>query len=281
MSVVDLLTGDDALAAVADVRRRCREAGEPDPLDEAADLRVRHSGLGVAWVAADGFALREEEVLDLAVAPDARGRGLGTWLADAACAAPGALTAWSHGNHPAARALAGHAGFDAVRELWVMRRPADVLPETELPAGVRIRPYAERDAEQLLAVNAAAFAEHPEQGSLDRDGLEQRMAEPWFDPDDLLVAEDADGTMLGFHWTKVHDEQHGEVYVVGVSPGAQGRGLGRILTVAGLAHLASRGVHEIVLYVESDNRPALGLYRSLGFEHHPRDTHVQFRRASP
>ncbi len=44
------------------------------------------------------------------------------------------------------------------------------------------------------------------------------MAEPWFDPAGLLLAEDADGTLLGFHWTKRHDERLGEVYVVGISP---------------------------------------------------------------
>jgi mycothiol synthase len=271
------LTGDDALAAVADVRRRCTAAGEPDPLDEAADLRVRHHGLGDAWVSVDGFALRNGTTLDLVVAADARGAGLGRRLGDAACAAPGTLTAWSHGDHPAARALADHLGFAAERELWVMRRPAGVLPEPE--GGVRIRAYAEEDADALLAVNAAAFAHHPEQGALDRQGLAERMAEPWFDPADLLVAEDADGTLLGFHWTKRHDARHGEVYVVGVSPAAQGRGLGRVLTVAGLNHLAERGVDEVLLYVESDNVPALGLYSSLGFTHRAADTHVQFRRS--
>ena len=67
------------------------------------------------------------------------------------------------------------------------------------------------------------------------------MAEPWFDPEGLLLAEDADGTIVGFHWTKRHDAQQGEVYVVGIDPGAQGRGLGRLLTLAGLHHLWAPG----------------------------------------
>jgi mycothiol synthase len=103
------------------------------------------------------------------------------------------------------------------------------------------------------------------------------MGEPWFDPDGLLVA--IDGVrMLGFHWTKQHSPALGEVYVVGVDPAAQGLGLGRALTRAGLSHLAGRGVSEVELYVESDNLPAIGLYRGLGFTHHARDTHVQYRR---
>ena len=73
--------------------------------------------------------------------------------------------------------------------------------------------------------------------------------------------------MLGFHWTKQHDARHGEVYVVGVAPAAQGRGLGRLLTLAGLHHLAGLGVDEVLLYVESDNAPAVAVYSRLGFEH--------------
>lgn len=271
------LAGEAALAAVAEVRRAVVAAGEADPLDEAADLRLRHHGLPASWVVPGGFALRTGEILDLAVAPDARGRGLGTRLGAAACAAPGPLTAWSHGGQEAARRLADRLGFTADRELWVMRRPAGVLPES---GEIRVRSFTPADTPALLAVNAAAFAHHPEQGGMDAEDLARRMAEPWYDDADLLVAEDSDGTLLGFHWTKRHDERHGEVYVVGVAPSAQGRGLGRILTVAGLNHLSELGVEEILLYVESDNLPARRLYESLGFTHDPADTHVQFRRSA-
>ncbi len=104
------------------------------------------------------------------------------------------------------------------------------------------------------------------------------MAEPWFDPAGLLLAEDAEGTLLGFHWTKQHDEHLGEVYVVAISPVAQGRGLGRLLTLAGLHHLVASGIDEVLLYTESDNAPAVHVYSGLGFEHRPEDTHVQYQR---
>lgn len=276
------LTGPAALAAIDEVRAAASAYDDADPLDEAAALRLKHHGLdGVdAFVTADGFALRRGTEVDLVVAPEARGHGLGARLAGPAVAAPGALTAWSHGDHPAARSLAERLGFVRTRELWVMRRPTVVpLAEVAAPDGVHIRDFGEGDADALLAVNAAAFAHHAEQGSLDRDGLAERMAEPWFDPAGLLLAVDDDGTLLGFHWTKQHDQHTGEVYVVGIHPSAQGRGLGRLLTVAGLQHLASRGVAEVILYVESDNAPARHVYEGVGFSHAASDTHVQYSRA--
>ena len=55
------------------------------------------------------------------------------------------------------------------------------------------------------------------------------------------------------------------MYVVGIDPAAQGRGLGKLLTLAGLHHLAGLGVAEVLLYVESDNAPAVAVYSGLGF----------------
>jgi mycothiol synthase len=69
------------------------------------------------------------------------------------------------------------------------------------------------------------------------------------------------------------------VYVVGVAPTAQGGGLGRRLTLTGLRHLSSLGLHEALLYVEAENAPAVAVYRRLGFTHAPEDTHVQYARA--
>ncbi len=245
-------------------------------------MALAHAGLeGAAlWVDGEvGFALLRGHGLDLAVRPEARGAGTGTALARAALAeAPRDVTAWSHVDHPAARAIAERLGLTVARELWVMER--DAAP-VEVPAvdGVTIRGYRPDDADEVLRVNATAFAHHPEQGSMDAANLAERMAEPWFDPAGLLVADagPAQPGLLGFHWTKQHSAELGEVYVVAVDPAAQGRGLGRALTAAGLAHLTSVGVRRIILYVESDNAPAVATYSNLGFAH--TRTHVQYARS--
>ena len=234
--------------------------------------------------------------LELVVHPDHRGLGYGRLLVDAAAAASpdGRLRLWAHGDSSPARALADSLGFREVRRLEQLRRSLySPLPPVEVPAGVTVRAFRPgEDDEEWLALNARAFADHPEQGSWTAADLAARMREDWFDPEGFLVAtDDTDGRMLAFHWTKIHGgtththdgsahahEPIGEVYVVGVDPAAQGRGLGRVMTLAGLHWLRGRGLPQAMLYVEADNAPALAVYRGLGFTHW--DTDVMFSRRS-
>lgn len=179
---------------------------------------------------------------------------------------------WAHGNLEPAQALAASANLVPVRELLQMRRSAVGLPELSDVAGVTIRTYGgPADDAELLRVNNAAFSWHPEQGGWTEHDIAERRGEPWFDPDGLFLAFDDDtGRLLGFHWTKVHNPDLGEVYVVGVDPAAQGRGLGSVLTLVGLDHLAQRlsasSQPVVMLYVEADNSAAVNTYRKLGFE---------------
>lgn len=209
---------------------------------------------------------------ELAVHPQARRRGIGTQLLTTGLAQGGAAArVWAHGNLEPAQALAASANLVPVRELLQMRRSAVGLPELSDVAGVTIRTYGgPADDAELLRVNNAAFSWHPEQGGWTEHDIAERRGEPWFDPDGLFLAFDDDtGRLLGFHWTKVHNPDLGEVYVVGVDPAAQGRGLGRTLTLLGIGHLARRlGSHDdpaVMLYVEADNAPAVATYRKLGF----------------
>ena len=226
---------------------------------------------------------------ELVIDPTQRRRGLGLALARAAVAeaGPHPVRIWAHGDLPAAAALAAAAGFTRVRALFQMRRSLrEPVPEPRLPEGFTLRTFVPgQDEDEWLAVNAAAFATHPEQGGWARAEIEHREAQPWFDPAGFFLAV-RDGRMAGFHWTKVHEpagadggERAGEVYVIGVHPSAQGTGLGRTLTLAGLRYLRERGIPSVMLYVDGDNAAAIRLYESLGFalastdimyEHDPR-----------
>lgn len=270
--------------SAVDGRPSLGESGVPHEFTGGEHLLARQDGalVGYAHLDTDGDS-HGRLVGELLVRPERRRQGIGTELATRLLARAGeirtattdsgeTLRVWAHGDQPAAAALARRMGFREVRRLLRLRMPlTGQLPAYRLPDGVTLRAFVPgRDEAAFLDVNRQAFAWHPEQGGLTDADLRQEEAQPWFDPAGFLLAVDAAGELLGFHWTKVHPEvaggPMGEVYVVGVRPGAQGGGLGRALTLAGLAYLRDRrGMDRVMLYVESDNEAALAVYTKLGF----------------
>jgi mycothiol synthase len=236
----------------------------PGP-DRDLILTADHEIAGYAHL--DSTAPGTELSGEVVIRPDHRRQGLGLALVRALTAEAGGhpIRLWAHGDLPAAARLARAAGFARFRALWQMRRSLrDPLDPPRWPAGSTLRTFRPgRDEEEWLSLNRRAFAGHPEQGAWTRHDLELREREPWFDPAGFFIAE-RNGTMTGFHWTKVQ-EGVGEVYVVGVDPGEQGSGLGRALTLAGLHYLRDRGLDEAMLYVDEDNVPAIRMYQALGF----------------
>ncbi len=217
-------------------------------------------------------------MVEVVVAPAARGHGVGTELVTRALEVGGTdARIWAHGDLPAARALASRLGLRPRRELLQLRRglgPDDPLPVLPSRSDIELRTYSgSADDADILRVNNAAFDWHPEQGGWTLKEIIDRTTSEWFDPAGLFLAWDctgADAALLGFHWTKVHGPDLGEVYIVGVDPAAQGRGLGRYLTLAGLHYLAQR-VPTVTLYVEGDNVAALRTYEHLGFDRYRAD----------
>ena len=287
------LTSETA-AAVRDLHTRVTGADGVGPLSEQTLLNLTGGSPSVSHylVYADGrlagYAQDQLEVgeasVELVVDPGLRRRGVGSalWRVAVGDVRGGPdVRVWAHGNLPAARGFAAAHGLSPVRELHKMARPltsADVdSANTALPHGFMARTFEPgRDEAAWLESNAAAFAGHPEQGRLALADLQERMSQHWFDPAGFILVEAAadPGRVAAFHWTKVDSAQRsttdpaataGEVYVVGVHPAYQGRGLARPVTALGLSHLASLGLPEVVLYVDGDNAAALRTYTALGF----------------
>lgn len=280
---VEALTGEQA-GAVAGLLVAVAEADGRQAVSEAGRLRVRpDSPRAGVWHLVQsvgsgitGYGQVEGSgpgTVELTVAPAERGRGLGGALVRAVLdGAEGPLDFWAHGGLPAARHLAEVHGAVLVRELRQMRRTAAAPEAVPMPAGVELRTFEPgRDEEAWLALNALAFAHHPEQGGWTARDLAERMAEPWFDPKGFFLAE-RDGRLVGFHWTKTQPGGLGEVYVVGVDPAEQGNGLGKAMTAVGLRHLIlERGLPTVMLYVDADNGAAVRVYERLGFAVHEVD----------
>lgn len=249
------------LLSAAEEVSQC-EGDEPDQPGSAVEI------LGYAQI--DGAA-------ELAIHPDQRRRGHGRGLVGAVLTEPG-VRLWAHGDLPAAKALAEDLGLQRVRDLHLMSAPGPrhqvAAPDAE---GITVRTFeVGRDEDAWLAVNARAFADHPEQGRLTRADLDARIAQPWFDPSVFFLAEDAaTGQLLGSLWVKI-EETVGEIYALGVDPEAQGRGLGGLLTAHAMAAFSGAGLDRLELYVEGENTAAIRTYLRVGFTKERAD--VQYAR---
>ncbi|MFC0358325.1 MULTISPECIES: mycothiol synthase [Kytococcus] len=270
---------DAELQAVAELARRAGRADGVDPLNEESLLALRHRTPGRTHVLATegdrlvGYGTLAHGSAEVVTDPEVRRAGLGGSLLDALREVDPQLRLWAHGDLDGGRRLAASRDLVPLRSLWRMERPVagefSELPPVRLPEGVSVRAFEPgRDDAAWLRLNARAFADHAEQGRMTQEDLTARTEEGWFDPAGflLLVDEQHEGELVGFHWTKVDELPVGEVYVVGVDPDRQGEGLGRAATLVGLHHLAGQGVETVELYVDGDNEAAVSTYGRLGFE---------------
>ena len=290
----------DVAAQVRGIAEAAEDVDGVSPIDDQVRLDLTHAAPETESGSGSGkvthiVATRDADVVGYAhsratedgplsahvvVAPTARRGGVGTALVTrlVELAGPRGLRVWAHGDDAAARLLCDRLGFARVRDLWQMRRRLDLpIAPPSYPPDVHVRTFeVGQDEAAWVRVNAAAFADHPEQGAMTEDDLQQRIDEPWFDPLGFFLAV-RETEVLGFHWTKVHPatptqpDPMGEVYAVGVAPGGQGLGLGKALTTTGLLHLRGLGLREVLLYVDGDNTAAIALYEKLDFTRHTLD----------
>jgi mycothiol synthase len=260
-------------ADVGDVLSLAAAASTADgspPFNDQALVELRS---GEARVLGDrrAAALVRDGEAELAVHPEHRRQGLGARLVQTVLdATTGPIAFWAHGDLPGARALG--ARFGAVETRRLLQQRAAVEPRApRLIDGDRVAAFRPGvDDAAWLDLNSRAFADHPEQGSIDQRDLDARRADAWFDADDFVLLWRGDD-LIAFCWLKVETGQPGEFYAVGVDPEHQGEGLGGAVVDAGLTRLAERGVDTAALYVEGDNTSALRLYAARGFADHAVD----------
>jgi len=91
-------------------------------------------------------------------------------------------------------------------------------------------------------------------------------------PEDIILACDGDKP-IGYCWSIIEPEENtpsgkskGRIYMLGVDPGYRGKGIGKLILLAGLSCLKNKEIRIAKLTVDSENKAACALYQSVGFE---------------
>lgn len=262
------------------------------PIAEHVLLHLRHGGdksdshlvfesdnQVIAYAHLDATDLVAGPSVEAVVHPNHRGKGLGSLILKEAIKVCGDKTRiWSHGDLPAAKAIASSLKLERLWSNLLMSKSLGYI-ESVIPK-YSIRTFIpDFDNQSFLSLNNKVFANYPDQGGWSDEDLKVRLNEEWFDEKGFFVAEDKD-ELIGFCWTKIHgahthshsdqDDDHGhdalgEIYVLAVNPDYKGQGVGRDLTITGLNYLKYQGLNNVMLYVGVENKPAFNLYKSLGF----------------
>jgi mycothiol synthase len=187
-----------------------------------------------------------------------------------------------HGEQEVARNLAASFNFEKIRTVMQMSKSlTDIQPLPTIDKEIIIRSFLSGiDNKEWLVLNNKVFKDHPEQGGWQISDLNHRISEDWFDEKGFFIAE-KNKQVIASTWTKVHgahshdhggeESSHahpaiGEIYITAVDPAHAGLGIGKVLTITALNYLKYQGLKEAMLYVDFDNKAALSLYDSLGFE---------------
>ena len=262
---------DADVAAVSALADKAAAADGSHPLNEAAQLALAGQGSAevVHWLASSdesaaeliGYAQLDtrDRSVQLVVDPDHRHHGIGRALAERIISADHPISWWAFGDLPGAQALASALGLEVIRGLLIMRLDLATSPlqtPTPLPAGFVLDHYRPDDLDDLVAVNAAAFAQHPEQGTPGRRRLRGPEHESWWQPEAPILAGGAGGRIRQTRRLPL-DEAHDATRArctSSESPRSGGRGLGTVLLEAGLIRLPTAARSASILYVEAGER---------------------------
>ncbi len=175
-------------------------------------------------------------------------------------------------DSPMAKQLLTAMGFTFIRRFLELRLD---LSKTLLPEIGKIcppcRPFRPGEEERLTQLQNRSFAGSWGYNANTVEGIAYRLHLPDASPEDIILALDSNKP-IGYCWTRVNIWKNknsggsaGRIYMLGVDPDYRGRGLGRQLLVAGLSYLKSKGLRGVELTVDSENKGACVLYKSVGF----------------
>lgn len=181
-----------------------------------------------------------------------------------------ALTGRSYIDIPGAEALFRLRGFAEVRRFYRMTTPlTDPVADVPLPTGVTLRTFRPPDLPALVEADNEIFTDH--WGATPRSirAWKHEMMEVRPHDPALWVLAWADDAVVGeclCHASRDSGPDDGWISIVGVRKEWRGTGLSRAVLAAGMRALQRSGYITATLHVDTENTPALRLYRRAGLE---------------
>ncbi len=216
-------------------------------------------------------------ILDCWVHPEHRRRGLATRLLNYSTHRAKELgTRVAHVNimedNAVAQRVLSRLGFSLVRRFVKLRlditdvRWSDI---NRVALGCRYLQRGEED--KLTQIQNRAFAGHWGYNPNTMEEITYRTNLSNCSPEDVVLACDGD-KIVGYCWIGIAceggatSERRGRIFMLGVDPDYRGKEIGKRVLLAGLARLKSKSLQVAELTVDSENKAACALYKSIGFK---------------
>ncbi len=217
-------------------------------------------------------------VLNCLIYQERRGKGFGKKLIDRTIGRAGELKVKRvHVNIPqdsmSARKLFTKMGFKFIRRFLEMRLDFSEVHEPHMGLiGPRYRHMKRGEEDKLVHIQNRSFADTWGFNSNTLEEIVYRINLPGCAPEDIILACDGEKVM-GYCWTRIYAGGNkvtrgdkGRIYMLGVDPDHRGKGIGKEVLLAGLSYLKSKCLRTVEVTVDSKNRAARALYRSIGFQ---------------
>ncbi|MFC1955045.1 GNAT family N-acetyltransferase [Chloroflexota bacterium] len=216
-------------------------------------------------------------ILDCWIQPEHRRRGLAKELLGFAMQHAKKLRVKvAHVNIPEDNAVAkgvlSGMGFQCVRRFLELKLDMAELPRQAIDQDNPGYCHIKRgEADKLTYIQNRSFVDTWGFNPNTIEEITYRTSLSNSSPEDIVLTAEND-KVTGYCWTGATDagiatgERKGRIFMIGVDPDYRGMGLGKRVLLAGLAHLNNKGMRVAELTVDSENKAACDLYRSVGFK---------------
>lgn len=253
-----------------------RYLARPNYVPERDMLMVETGGNVIGYMDITWERLIRRVILDCWIHPDHRRRGLATKLLSSVLPRAEELVARvAHVNvmedNEVARRVLEKFGFQCVRRFLELRLDmARVCRQDIGPSALGCRPLGHGEEEKLTRIQNRCFDGSWGYNPNTVEEITYRINLSGCSPEDILLMYEGDKA-IGYCWTEVipgkdATEREGRISMLGTELEHRGKGVGKRVLTAGLAHLSSKGVRVIEVSADSENDAAIALYQSAGFE---------------